>query len=161
MSPKASNNLAFGGAVVGWRRQQAPAPAVATFADAPTHFLFFRAIENLAAAEITGGCARGNFCPNANITRGEAAAFFSRELGLHFQQEEGTPCAPRDQARRRSRCAVKPSARRSGKTRKTAFETQAARASGGSGRASSNRGSSERTRATTPSFSSASRLQVA
>lgn len=83
---KASGNLAFGGAVVKWQRQQAPAPAVATFADVPTNFLFFRAIENLAAAGITGGCAPGNFCPNANITRGEAAAFFSKALGLSFQQ---------------------------------------------------------------------------
>ena len=83
---KASGNLAFGGALIKWQRQQAPAPAVATFADVPTNFLFFRAIENLAAAGITGGCAPGNFCPNANITRGEAAAFFSKALGLYFQQ---------------------------------------------------------------------------
>jgi hypothetical protein len=86
VSLKASNNLSFGGAIVKWQRQQAPAPAAATFADVPTNFLFFRAIENLAAAGITGGCAPGNFCPNANITRGEAAAFFSKALGLYFQQ---------------------------------------------------------------------------
>jgi len=86
VSLKASGDLSFGGALVRWQRQQAPAPAVATFADVPTNFLFFRAIENLAAAGITGGCAPGNFCPNANITRGEAAAFFSKALGLYFQQ---------------------------------------------------------------------------
>jgi hypothetical protein len=86
VSLKASNNLAFGGAVLKWQRQQAPAPAVATFADVPTDFLFFRAIENLAAAGITGGCSPGNYCPNANITRGEAAAFFSKALGLNWPQ---------------------------------------------------------------------------
>jgi hypothetical protein len=83
---RASGDLAFGGALLKWQRQQAPAPAVATFADVPTNFLFFRAIENLAAAGITGGCSPGNYCPNANITRGEAAAFFSKALGLSFQQ---------------------------------------------------------------------------
>jgi hypothetical protein len=86
VSLKASSNLAFGGAFVRWQRQQAPAPAVNTFADVPTNFLFFRAIENLAAAGITGGCSAGNFCPNANITRGEAAAFLSKALGLSFPQ---------------------------------------------------------------------------
>jgi hypothetical protein len=83
---KASAQLALGGALVKWQRQQAPAPAVATFGDVPTNFLFFRAIENLAAAGITGGCSPGNYCPNNNITRGEAAAFFSKALGLSFQQ---------------------------------------------------------------------------
>ena len=57
-----------------------------TFADVQTDFIFFRAIENLAAAGITGGCTPGNFCPNSNITRGEAAAFFAKALGLYFQQ---------------------------------------------------------------------------
>jgi hypothetical protein len=86
ISLKASSNLAFGGAFVKWQRQQASAPVTNTFADVPTDFLFFRAIENLAAAGITGGCTPGNFCPNGNITRGEAAAFFAKALGLYFQQ---------------------------------------------------------------------------
>ncbi len=86
VSMVASDELAFGGVAIKWQRQQAPAPAVATFADVPTNFLFFRAIENLAAAGITGGCAPGNYCPNANITRGEAAAFFSKALGLNWPQ---------------------------------------------------------------------------
>ena len=86
VSLKASANLAFGGAYVKWQRQQAPAPVTNTFADVPTDFIFFRAIENLAAAGITGGCTPGNFCPNGNITRGEAAAFFAKALGLYFQQ---------------------------------------------------------------------------
>jgi hypothetical protein len=86
ISLKASTDLAFGGAYVKWQRQQGPAPVTHTFADVPTDFLFFRAIENLAAAGITGGCTPGNFCPNGNITRGEAAAFFAKALGLYFQQ---------------------------------------------------------------------------
>ncbi|MGE5276430.1 MAG: S-layer homology domain-containing protein [Acidobacteriota bacterium] len=68
-----------------WRRQVSPAPASATFADVPTNFIYFRAIEALAASGITAGCATpGNFCPNANVTRGEMAAFLSRALGLHW-----------------------------------------------------------------------------
>jgi hypothetical protein len=82
----ASPGLSFGGALLKWQRVQAPAPAVATFSDVPTNFLFFRAIENLAASGITGGCAPGQYCPNANITRGEAAAFFSKALGLNWPQ---------------------------------------------------------------------------
>ncbi len=78
--------LSFGGALIKWQRVQAPAPGVATFVDVPTTFLFFRAIENLAAAGVTGGCGPGQFCPNANITRGEAAAFFSKALGLNWPQ---------------------------------------------------------------------------
>jgi hypothetical protein len=68
-----------------WHRQISPAPASATFADVPTNFIYFRAIEALAASGITTGCATpGNFCPNDNVTRGEMAAFITRALGLHW-----------------------------------------------------------------------------
>jgi hypothetical protein len=50
----------------------------------PTNFLYFKAIEALAASGITGGCGSGNFCPNQNVTRGEMAAFLARALGLHW-----------------------------------------------------------------------------
>lgn len=82
----AAANVSFGGAIVKWQRQQAPAPLTATFGDVPTNYLFFRAIENLAASGITGGCATGQFCPNSPITRGEVAAFLSKGLGLNWQQ---------------------------------------------------------------------------
>jgi S-layer family protein len=75
---------AFGGAVITWLRTVSPAPATATFGDVPTNFVYFRAIEALAASGITGGCGNGNFCPNQNVTRGEMAAFLARALGLHW-----------------------------------------------------------------------------
>ena len=75
--------LSTRGVRVLWRRQISPAPATATFGDVPTTHLDFRAIEALAASEITAGCGSGNFCPEQNVTRGEVAAFFARALGLH------------------------------------------------------------------------------
>ncbi|MGE5276432.1 MAG: S-layer homology domain-containing protein [Acidobacteriota bacterium] len=74
----------FGGAVITWLRTVSPAPASATFGDVPTNFLYFRAIEALAASGITAGCGGGNFCPNGTVTRGEMAAFLARALGLHW-----------------------------------------------------------------------------
>ncbi len=79
-----SSNLRVGGGVITWLRTVSPAPAAATFGDVPTNFLYFRAIEALAASGITGGCGNGNFCPNQYVTRGEIAAFFARALGLHW-----------------------------------------------------------------------------
>jgi hypothetical protein len=38
------------------------------------------AINRLAAAGITGGCAAGRFCPEVGVTRGEMAAFLRRGL---------------------------------------------------------------------------------
>ena len=64
--------------------QLSPAPATATFGDVPTNFIYFRAIEALAASGITSGCGGGNFCPNQNVTRGEMAVFLARALGLHW-----------------------------------------------------------------------------
>jgi hypothetical protein len=67
--------------------QVSPAPATATFSDVPTTHAFFRFIEALAAAGITGGCTPApnpNFCPDAPLTRGQMAVFLSVALGLHF-----------------------------------------------------------------------------
>jgi hypothetical protein len=75
---------AFGGAVITWLRTVSPAPGAATFGDVPTNFLYFRAIEALAASGITSGCGGGNFCPNGTVTRGEMAAFLARAFGLHW-----------------------------------------------------------------------------
>ncbi len=84
VSASAYAGVTFGGAVITWLRTVSPAPATATFGDVPTNFLYFRAIEALAASGITGGCGNGNFCPNQTVTRGEMAAFFARALGLHW-----------------------------------------------------------------------------
>jgi hypothetical protein len=66
--------------------QVSPAPATATFNDVPTSHPFFRFIEALWAAGITGGCSASPplYCPEDPLTRGQAAAFFGRGLGLQF-----------------------------------------------------------------------------
>jgi hypothetical protein len=66
--------------------QVSPAPAVATFNDVPTAHPFFRFIEALRAAGITGGCSAAPplYCPDDPVTRGQMAVFLSRALGLHF-----------------------------------------------------------------------------
>jgi hypothetical protein len=62
-----------------------PAPGTATFPnDVPTSHPYFRFIEALAAAGITGGCGPGSYCPNSPITRGEMAVFLAAALGLHW-----------------------------------------------------------------------------
>jgi hypothetical protein len=68
-----------------YRLQVSPAPATATFPnDVPTTHPFFRFIQALATAGITGGCAPGSYCPNSPVTRGEMAVFLATALGLHF-----------------------------------------------------------------------------
>ena len=67
-----------------WKRSVSPAPAAVIFGDVPEDYIYFRAIEALAAAGITAGCPGGNFCPGQNLTRGEFATFLARALGLHW-----------------------------------------------------------------------------
>jgi hypothetical protein len=68
-----------------YRLQVSPAPATATFPnDVPTTHPFFRFVQALAAAGITGGCSAGSYCPNSPVTRGEMAVFLATALGLHF-----------------------------------------------------------------------------
>jgi hypothetical protein len=65
--------------------QVSPAPGVATFPnDVPTSHPFFRFVEALAAAGISGGCGAGSFCPDSAVTRGQMAVFLASALGLHF-----------------------------------------------------------------------------
>ena len=68
-----------------YRLQVSAAPATATFpSDVPTTHPFFRFVEALARAGITGGCATGSYCPDAPVTRGQMAVFLATALGLHF-----------------------------------------------------------------------------
>ena len=80
-----SNFTSLRGIVVGYKLQVSPAPVTATFADVPTDYIYFRAIEELAASGVTQGCGGGNFCPNQPVTRGELAKFLANALGLHWQ----------------------------------------------------------------------------
>ena len=75
----------FNVAVIAYRLQVSPAPASATFGDVPTSHPLFQYVEALAAAGITGGCGRGNFCPDAPLTRGQMAVFLAKALGLQWQ----------------------------------------------------------------------------
>ncbi len=68
------------------------------FLDVPATHLFFADIEWLAAEGITLGCnppANTNYCPDAEVTRGQMAAFLDRALDLPngpdaFNDDEGS-----------------------------------------------------------------------
>ena len=51
------------------------------FTDVPTSHTFHTAISRLFGARLTTGCTATKFCPNANVTRGQMAAFLNRGLG--------------------------------------------------------------------------------
>jgi S-layer homology domain len=72
------------GAYIGYKLQVSPAPPSATFLDVPTTHPYFRFVEALADAGITGGCGGNNYCVDSPITRGEMAVFLAAALGLHF-----------------------------------------------------------------------------
>lgn len=74
----------FTGVSIYYQLQMSPAPATATFADVPTNYIYFRAVEALAKAGISSGCGGGNFCPNQSVTRGEMAKFLAVALGLDW-----------------------------------------------------------------------------
>jgi S-layer homology domain len=74
----------IGGVKIIWRRQVSPPPAAPTFGDVPANDSAFPFIEALAASGITAGCAGGNYCPDANLTRRQMAVFLAKALGLHW-----------------------------------------------------------------------------
>ena len=78
--------VTFKGVRLFWRRQVAPAPLTARFADVPPSHVFFQYIEALAASGITGGCVASplQYCPDATLTRGQMAVFMAKALGLHW-----------------------------------------------------------------------------
>ena len=67
-----------------WKRRVSPAPGAATFNDVPPNHPFFRYVEALAAAGISGGCGGNNYCPDTSLTRGQMAVFLAKALGLHW-----------------------------------------------------------------------------
>ena len=52
--------------------------AAATFSDVPESHPFYNDVEAVAAAGVTTGCGGGKYCPDANVTRGQMAAFMNR-----------------------------------------------------------------------------------
>jgi len=59
-----------------------PPPCAGLFADVPCPSLFADWIEQLAAEQVTGGCGGGDYCPQADNTRGQMAVFFTKTFGL-------------------------------------------------------------------------------
>ncbi len=58
-----------------------PPPATGTvFADVPAGSFAAAWIEALAAAQVTGGCGNGNYCPSDPVTRAQMAVFLLRTL---------------------------------------------------------------------------------
>jgi hypothetical protein len=79
-----NGDLRFMAVRVRYKLQVSPSPGIATFSDVPTNHPFFRWVEAISAAGITGGCGPGIYCPDDPITRGQMAVFLSVALGLHF-----------------------------------------------------------------------------
>jgi len=64
---------------------------VSVFTDEPTTDAFWGYIQGLYQAEITTGCATGQFCPFNNVTRAEMAVFLVRAMhGPAFVPPAGT-----------------------------------------------------------------------
>lgn len=82
--PPSPNQLGLGGAEITWRRQVSEGPTAPTFGDVPASDPAFPYVEALAASGITAGCAGGNYCPDATLTRRQMAVFLSKALGLHW-----------------------------------------------------------------------------
>jgi hypothetical protein len=81
-----NSGSSFSGVSIYYQLQVSPPPATATFADVPTNHPFYKFIEALAKAGITKGCGASPliFCPNQTITRGEAATWLAKALGLEW-----------------------------------------------------------------------------
>ena len=63
------------------------------FSDVPTSHTFHAAIDHLYDARLTTGCTATRFCPDANVTRGQMAAFLGRGLGRGAVSVGGTGLA--------------------------------------------------------------------
>jgi len=73
---------ALGGAILSFQLDVSPAPGTPTFGDVPPSDPAFQFIEALVASGITAGCAGGNYCPDAPLTRRQMAVFLAKALGL-------------------------------------------------------------------------------
>jgi len=76
------DQITFRGVEVVYRPQVDMAPISASFLDVPSGHPFFQHIEALKATQVTSGCGAGKFCPDAFLTRGEAAVWLALTTGL-------------------------------------------------------------------------------
>jgi len=74
----------LGGAILSYQLDVSPAPGTPTFGDVPPSDPAFQFIEALVASGITAGCAGGNYCPDAPLTRRQMAVFLAKALGLQW-----------------------------------------------------------------------------
>lgn len=68
------------------------------FTDVPDGHTFHGNIANLAGAGVTAGCGGTNYCPEANVSRGQMAAFLNRGLGRVAEAPVQTPVTGTGQA---------------------------------------------------------------
>jgi hypothetical protein len=59
-----------------------PSPPAAYFTDVPSTHLYYSFIQKLRELAITSGCTATEYCPDANITRGQMAVFMIRLSAL-------------------------------------------------------------------------------
>lgn len=57
-------------------------PETPSFNDVPRDHLFYGDIETIYAHRVTYGCGNGNYCPEADLTRAQAAIFLVRTFSL-------------------------------------------------------------------------------
>ena len=76
--------VAFRNVRIYYRSPSSYAPGTATFTDVPTTSPFYRFVEALYAAGVTGGCNTNppQYCPDNPVTRGQMAVFLAQALGL-------------------------------------------------------------------------------
>jgi alpha-amylase len=67
-------------AIAAYRATSALHPVPQRFSDVPTNHAFYGHIEFFAQAGISTGCAAGQFCPDASVTRRQMAAFLERPI---------------------------------------------------------------------------------
>ena len=70
--------------ILSYQLDVSPAPATPTFGDVPVSDPAFQYIQALVASGITAGCAGGNYCPDAPLTRRQMAVFLAKALGLQW-----------------------------------------------------------------------------
>ena len=70
--------------ILSYQLDVSPAPGTPTFGDVPPSDPAFQFIEALVASSITAGCAGGNYCPDAPLTRRQMAVFLAKALGLQW-----------------------------------------------------------------------------
>lgn len=79
--PRSLKSLAFAMAMLLTLSVPAGVYAADRFTDVPYDSIFHGFINSIAGAGITAGCGGTNYCPSANVTREQMAAFLSRGLG--------------------------------------------------------------------------------